>query len=126
MSSIAVAQSKAGDVAGSRQTFAMALRTARSFKDDRLSKSWALHVIAPAQAEAGDVAGSRRTFAEALRTARSIKSKAGKDYVTGNIISGQAFIGDFAAALQTVKTIKHDAEKILCTGRHRHRAGPGG
>ena len=93
---IAEAQTKAGDIAGAKET------AARITNDS--DKSWAYREIASAQAKAGDIAGAKET---AARFADDYY----KPWAYRDIARAQAKAGDIAGAKETAARIINDVYK---------------
>ncbi len=104
LSDIATAQAKAGDLTGSRETFAQAKVIANAIISDS-SRASMLSDIATAQAKAGDLTGSRETFAQAKVIANAIISDSSKASAWSGIAVAQAKAGDVTGAKATASAI---------------------
>ena len=94
---IAEAQTKAGDIAGAKET------AARITNDS--DKSWAYREIASAQAKAGDIAGAKETAAR-------ITSDYYKSWAYRNIAKAQTKAGDKAGSRNSLTKAKESAARI--------------
>lgn len=96
LGNLAAAQTWAGDVEASRQTFAQALQIVQNNKDGRDSfTGLAFYSIACAQARSGDLSGG-------LQTARSITLDSAKADALERVAGSQAAARDLAASRQTL------------------------
>ncbi|MDP3753138.1 MAG: hypothetical protein Q8Q98_14885 [Polaromonas sp.] len=109
---IAEAQIRAGDIAGARNTLAVALATADLIVGDAESKSMGQISIAEAQLGAGDIAGAEKTLAFALRTADLIKDAGYKSHALSEIAETQIKAGDFAGALNALASAQKTASLV--------------
>ena len=100
---IAVAQVKAGDIAGAHETFASALKDANQMPDAS-NKSVYQCEIAVAQAKAGDIAGAQKT-------ADFIQDTLQKGLALCAIAGAQAIAGDFAGAQKNTDLILDPGSK---------------
>jgi len=115
---IALAQWKAGDVAGAQRTLQQGLQNASTLPPD-WQRSSALESVVTVQAALGDVPG-------AVRTAESSPHRDRKDYTFGEVALGQALAGDVPGALVTADRIvdrQAKAAALLRAGRARAKAG---
>lgn len=106
LSKVAAAQAEAGDMAGARETAALALETAKSITVAQ-RRAQALSAVASAQAKAGDIAG-------ALETASSITDIYYRALALVEVAQAQAELGD-PAARQTAALASDAAKRIAVT-----------
>jgi tetratricopeptide (TPR) repeat protein len=123
---IAEAQAKAGRRKDAGETIERALQWAYSFKDRLLQAQW-LHAIARTQMETGATAEAAVTFDQALQSAQSVwiddrpgpdqgRNRQGEsafwslDRLLKGLATEQADAGQIVEALQTARSIKHDAK----------------